>query len=239
MPEALIGLALGYVVGIVLISVVAAATRHGGHSSTYGENVASLFGLWTGLLGAVLAVSASAHRSEPARRPLAERLRDDFGLAFVWTDVPLGIAIGLGAQYLLVPLLELPLVPFVPNLSHRLSQPAQQLTGGVHGPGIVFLAVLICCGSPLVEELFFRGLLLRAMLRVFARAGRLFGPLLGTVVTGVLFGLAHAEWLQLAGLAAFGVVLSVMAWRLDRLGPCICAHAVFNLVAVLSVATGR
>ena len=37
------------------------------------------------------------------------------------------------------------------------------------------------------------------------------------VADGLLFGLAHFEPLQFAGLAAFGVVLAVLAWRTGRL----------------------
>ncbi|MGA2521674.1 MAG: CPBP family intramembrane glutamic endopeptidase, partial [Acidimicrobiales bacterium] len=66
--------------------------------------------------------------------------------------------------------------------------------------------------------------------------GRVLGPVLAVVSDGVVFGLAHFEPLELLGLAAFGVVLAVMALRLGRLGPCIFAHATFNLIAILSVA---
>jgi membrane protease YdiL (CAAX protease family) len=51
-------------------------------------------------------------------------------------------------------------------------------------------------------------------------------------VTGVLFGLAHAESLQLLGLAVFGIILSVVSYRTGRLGMNMVAHATFNLVAV-------
>ena len=48
---------------------------------------------------------------------------------------------------------------------------------------------------------------------------------------------AHAEPVQLAGLALFGVVLSVMAFKTGRLGPCMFAHAAFNGFAVVVVAS--
>ena len=51
------------------------------------------------------------------------------------------------------------------------------------------------------------------------------------MTTGVVFGLAHFETLELLGLAAFGVVLSLLAIRFRRLGPCMFAHATFNLLA--------
>ena len=89
---------------------------------------------------------------------------------------------------------------------------------------------------PLVEETFFRGLVLRGLLATSRRLGRPLGVLLPVVLDGIVFGLAHFEVLQLLGLAAFGVVLAALATRERRLGPCIFAHATFNLVAVLSVA---
>ena len=56
------------------------------------------------------------------------------------------------------------------------------------------------------------------------------------VCTGIVFALAHGA-AELLGLAAFGIVLSVMAYRVGRLGPNIFAHAAFNLVAILAIAT--
>jgi membrane protease YdiL (CAAX protease family) len=83
-------------------------------------------------------------------------------------------------------------------------------------------------GAPLVEELFFRGLLFRALL------GRTPVPV-AVVVSSLLFALAHFEAVQFAGLAVFGVVLALLAWRTGRLMPGIGAHAAFNLAAVVSV----
>ena len=62
------------------------------------------------------------------------------------------------------------------------------------------------------------------------------GPVLAVTTTGIVFGLAHADLLELLGLGAFGIVLSVIAYRCKRLGPCIFAHATFNLVAILAIA---
>ena len=51
-----------------------------------------------------------------------------------------------------------------------------------------------------------------------------------------LFGLAHAESLQLLGLATFGVILPlVISWRTGRLGMNMVAHASFNFLAVVAV----
>ncbi len=92
-------------------------------------------------------------------------------------------------------------------------------------------------GAPFFEELFFRGLLLRSLARLFGSFAGWVGPTAAVVVTGVLFGLAHAESLQLLGLAAFGIALSAIAYRTGRLGMNMFAHAAFNLTAVAAVVT--
>ncbi len=235
--EALGGLAAGFVLASLAVTVFAAVTHHPAHPSRFGTDVASLCGLWAGLLGSVVLASNVASRRRSA---LAARLVRDYGLRLrPWPDIPLGLAAGLGAQFVLVPLLELPLAPFVPHLFHRLGDPARQLTTAVKGPGLVVLGLLVCLGSPLVEELFFRGLLLRSI------GGRLAGPArvprglvgpLAVLVTSVVFGLVHFEALQLIWLVGFGAVVGTLAWRTGRLGPGIVAHVTFNAATFVSLA---
>ena len=80
------------------------------------------------------------------------------------------------------------------------------------------IVVATVIGAPFFEELFFRGVLLRALARLFGRWGGWVGPALAIVVSGTLFGLAHAESLQLLGLAVFGVILGAVSYRTGRLG---------------------
>jgi len=77
--------------------------------------------------------------------------------------------------------------------------------------------------------------ILRALARLFGRWGGWVGPALAIVLSGVLFGLAHAESLQLLGLAVFGVILGCVSYRTGRLGMNMVAHASFNLVALAAV----
>jgi membrane protease YdiL (CAAX protease family) len=189
--------------------------------------VTELVGLWTGFLGA--AVVAIRSRGTGS-------LRRDLGLEVRPWDVLVGPAIGFAGQILLLPLLYLPLEHAIPHLDKRLQAPAKHLTGGFPGLDLALIAVLTVVVVPVVEELFFRGLVLRALLRVFKGAGPVLGVAFAVVADGVIFGLAHFELLQLLGLAAFGAVLSLMAYKFRRLGPGIFAHGVFNLLAILSVA---
>jgi membrane protease YdiL (CAAX protease family) len=230
---------LGFIVGqlasSILLVIVAALT---GHSSQIAQlasrpvppawvEVTGLVGLWFGFVGAV--VCASRYRG-------TGNLVRDVGLKVRPWDVLIGSAVGLAGQLLLLPVLYLPLEHVVPHLDQKLKVPAQHLTGGFPGSDLAIIAFLTVVVVPVVEEMFFRGLVLRSLLRVFKGAGPVLGVGIAVVVDGVVFGLAHFELLELLGLAAFGAVLALMAYKFKRLGPGIFAHGMFNLLAILSVA---
>jgi membrane protease YdiL (CAAX protease family) len=183
--------------------------------------VSTLLGLWAGFFG-------SGWLASWARG--TRHLVVDLGLRFRWRDLA-GIPIGVAGQVLVV-LMYIPIRQHVHDFSQRFDAPNQRLTGGSHGAGYTLIAILTIVGAPFFEELFFRGVLLRSLARLFGRVGGWVGPTLAIVVTGVLFGLAHAESLQLLGLATFGIILSFVSYRTGRLGMNMVAHGTFNLVAV-------
>jgi membrane protease YdiL (CAAX protease family) len=220
--------AVGFVAGLVLAALAStiaesATGYHTGSSAPIpvAVTVANVLGLWVGLVAA--AVIASRVRGHGD-------LGQDYGWGLGrWWDLPAGAGIGLACQYALIPLLYLPFEQANHHLSHELSKPAHRDTAAAHSIGTVALLLLfLAVGAPLVEELFFRGLLFRALL------GRAPVPV-AVVISSLLFALAHFEAVQFAGLAVFGAVLALLAWRTGRLMPGIGAHAAFNLAAVLSV----
>jgi membrane protease YdiL (CAAX protease family) len=246
----LIEAALGIVAGFLLAAVIAGAyldlSGHPKATESLGAVICSLIGLWSGLLGGALVASRAGRAAAGAGEAGDVRLRpsgnlaEDFGLRVrPWPDLLIGVVVGVASQLLLVPLLELPLAPFVHNLSQQVGKPAQELTQDVHGLGLVVLALFVCVGSPLVEELFFRGLLMRALLGSTARLGATLQVVVSIAVTSLLFALAHFEAIQFLGLAGFGAVLGILAWRTGRLGPGLVAHATFNAVAIISIARSR
>jgi uncharacterized protein len=183
--------------------------------------VSTLLGLWGGFLGAgCLATGVRGTKS----------FAKDLGLRFRWADL-VGIPIGVGGQ-ILVALMYVPIAQHVHDFNQRFNAPSQKLTGGSHGLGFAIIAVCTVVGAPFFEELFFRGVLLRSLVRLFGNVGGWVGPALAIIITGVLFGLAHAESLQLLGLAVFGIILSFVSYRTGRLGMNMVAHATFNLMAV-------
>jgi membrane protease YdiL (CAAX protease family) len=219
---------LGFAAGLLLSTLTAAIaesiTGYNPSSSApvpVGVTAANVFGLWMGLVGGT--VWASRTRGTGS-------LRRDFGFRIgAWWDLPMGAAIGLICQYALIPLLYLPFEKVDRTLTHQLGQPAQRDTAAAHtSAAVVVLVIFLAVGAPMVEELFFRGLLLKGLM------ARLPVPA-AIVISAVLFALAHFETVQFAGLAVFGVVLGTLAWRTGRLAPSIAAHMAFNAAAVISL----
>ena len=233
-----VGFIVGQVVALLLVDATAAALGKGQDLTAIAKLavppewyvVSSLVGLWVGFGGAPWLAS----RFRGTRRVAA-----DLGLRFRVADL-VGIAVGIGGQ-IVVSILYL---PFRSHL-HNFNAPTNKLTGGAHGAGFVVIAVLTVVGAPFFEELFFRGLLLRALARLLTplRPGpsraRALGLAGAVVIDGLLFGLAHFEAQQFAGLAVFGMILALVSYRTGRLGMNMVAHGTFNLVAVLAVLNTR
>ena len=187
--------------------------------------VATLFGLWVGFIGAPWLAS----RTQGTRHFLR-----DLGVRFRLIDL-VGIAIGIGGQICVA----IMYAPFQHEI-HDFNGPTNRLTGSAHGGGFVVIAIAVCIFAPAMEELFFRGLLLKGLLRAFTPMGatgrvRVATVVLAVIVDGLLFGLAHGEWVQFAGLAVFGMVLAAISYRTGRLGMNFLAHATFNSVAILAL----
>ena len=188
---------------------------------TIGEVALLQVPLWLGLLGVPL---------------LATRLRGngpvrDLGLWTTLRDAPVGLAIGVACQLVLVPLVTLPIFIFTDTDQEALEAPARELTDKAQGPGVLVLVLVVVVAAPLAEEVFFRGMLQRTL----ARHLPIWPAML---ITSVLFGISHFQALQLPALAAFGLVLSVLAHRTGRLGPSIWAHVGFNATTVVALVAG-
>ena len=169
--------------------------------------------LWLGMLGAVVYAGRKGNG-----------VVADFGLRMEKRDVPIGLATGFVAQVVLIPLLYWPLLRLLGNPD--VSAAARSLTDRAQGLGIVLLVLLTVVGAPIVEELFFRGLLLRSLERRMR-------PVLAIGAAAVLFGLAHFQVLQFLALVIFGAIAGVLAHRAQRLGPAIWAHVAFNATTVI------
>lgn len=217
---AVVGAATGFAVGLGAHLLLARAGEPGGPAATHAL---SALGLWSGLIGACAYAS---------RRRGTGSISRDFQLRFRWLDLGLGLAGALVGRIMAVVA-----VSPIPLPTRRLGEAEEEVFEGLtHGfPEVVVMIVATCIGAPLVEELFFRGLLQGRLV------GR-FGAPVGIAVASVLFGAAHlsawqgSETIVYAwAVTSSGVVLGVMRHFSGRLGAPILAHAFFNTQAVVVI----
>jgi membrane protease YdiL (CAAX protease family) len=220
---AVAGLFLSSVAGSLWVSVT------GQSQTAVGTDVASLLGEWVG----VVAVLIFASRAKGSGS-----LAVDYGLAIdLRADVMPGAVAGVGSQIVLSALVT----PLVQHFQHHLRLSEHAIDVGKQAsssPTVTKVAVVLVfvVGAPIVEELFFRGAIQRALIRRI-------GTVAGVAVTSVVFALLHLSGnvsvgsaiTLVAELTAFGVVLSLLALRTGRLGAGIVAHAVFNAIATVSL----
>lgn len=113
-------------------------------------------------------------------------------------------------------------------LSSTAGDVAQQLAGQ---PGALLLLVVVAViGAPIVEEIAFRGMLQRSLLKRGLPAWLAIG------ISALAFATFHLEWERVNVLFVTGVVMGVVARR-HGTGAAIVAHAVNNAVAALGILT--
>jgi membrane protease YdiL (CAAX protease family) len=86
-------------------------------------------------------------------------------------------------------------------------------------------------GAPLIEEIFFRGMLLRSLATPVAWVAQ--AAVFGAAHLSPAYGLGNVG--VLVAIGVLGVILGATATRYRRLGPDIATHAWFNLVATLAL----
>lgn len=218
--DALIGLAIGLVAASIASEIVLNVT---GRENLDGISLVAVallqIPLWAGLAGWPLYVSR-----RKGNGPVA-----DFGLRSRPGQIAGGFGIGVLAQAVAVPLLYLPIFELFDSLnSDDVSADARELTDRASGVGVLVLVLVVVVGAPVVEELFYRGLLLRSLDRHLPTSA-------AVAVSSLVFGLSHFQGIQFPALFLFGVLAAVLAVRTGNLGASIAAHVGFNAWTVFAL----
>lgn len=186
--------------------------------------VLSEAGLWAGLVGTCVLAS---------RRFGTGHLRVDFRIETRLLDVPIAL-LGAIVARAIAAAAPLPLLA-----SHRVvTNPDHTLYSldRLGARGWLVLGLVTCVGAPIIEELFFRGLLQGQLTERF-------GPVVAVLATAVVFGAAHFPndpgygGLVLAEtIGVTGIALGAIRQMTGRLGSSIGTHACFNAIALALLA---
>ena len=106
------------------------------------------------------------------------------------------------------------------------TNPQQALVDGAVGGGWTLVGLVVFGGLvvPFAEELFFR---------VVYSALRRYGPVLATLASAALFGIAHGVSVVLVVAFLLGVVNAVLVERSGSIWPAMFAHATNNTIALV------
>jgi membrane protease YdiL (CAAX protease family) len=204
----------GFIGATILANIgMGIATKLGG--STFAVFAAGMCGLWLGLLASV---QWAYHRQA------AGSMATDLRFVMRRDDVVRGLGIGIVCQLVLIQLIYVVLGIFfdVDNIAGDFIDKYGQ---GWHLYPLLLGLVFV---APLIEELFYRGQLLRTL-------SLWLSPRLAVLLSALIFGILHFEPVGFAGLFVFGVILAEMVRRTQRLAPCVFAHIGFNATAFVLV----
>ena len=113
------------------------------------------------------------------------------------------------------------------HLTGDTTNPQQAFVDGAVGGGWTLVGLVVFGGLavPFAEELFFRGVVYSALRR--------YGPVLATLASAALFGIAHGVSVVLVVAFLLGVVNAVLVERSGSIWPAVLAHATNNTIALV------
>lgn len=128
---------------------------------------------------------------------------------------------------LLVPALLLTLTSTL-NLMMRIVPPSawEEAMFSRMADGSIAAVLAVCVVAPLLEEMLFRGIVLRGFLQRYPRWQAIF-------MSALLFGAAHMNIYQFLVGLVMGTVLGWLYERTRSLIPCIALHAAYNITTLL------
>ncbi|CAD5991208.1 conserved membrane protein of unknown function [Agreia sp. COWG] len=223
----LIESAAGFVGAFVLISLLIAWLRGALYYDPNVVLVLSYAVVWVPLLSAVVVASYIRGTRSLAR---------DVGLRITWLDVFFGVGAGLLARTAAA-IIEIAMTGRMVGMGVTFGDTVYD---GWWLFGTILAPVLI---APFIEELFFRGLLLRAVQRASATLlGSRTATVIAILVSSLLFALLHltqavnptAALILGASAFVFGLAAATIAALTGRIGGSIVAHIVFNGALVLT-----
>ncbi len=214
--------AVAWVAGVVVSIVVAAPflDPNRPQSRQVGALLVALLAQSAGTAAALVVIS---------RRKGLGRLAADFGLRLRLRDlgwIVVGVGVAIGASLMVAPITE------VAHL-HDTSQDVVRVFKHASGIELPFFAVGVAVVAPVVEELLFRGALLRGLMRRTS-------PTIAVLASALIFALVHVlgdsgTAYYVPAFLALGLISGWRAVTTRNLSQSICLHIGFNLLATVLI----
>ncbi|MGH1492942.1 MAG: lysostaphin resistance A-like protein [Acidimicrobiales bacterium] len=161
-----------------------------------------------------------------ARRVSGSGPMKDFRSRVDLFDIGFGALVGVATQLALLPVLYWFVLKVI---SGDPDSTAEAFGDRVNNSAdIVLFGLAVIVVAPIVEEWFFRGMLLPTL-------SRRFGVVAGIISSSVVFALVHREVILLPGLFCFALILAWLTAKSGRIGPAIVAHMAFNATTVVQL----
>ena len=228
-PSGLAPAAVGQIGSFLLAGLVIAALFYDPDTSSRLEPgiwpvVAQFPLLWVGLYASLSFAARSRKESVRALTGFSVHRKD-----LLYTLAGVMLQYGGGAVYYFL------------NRDEEAGQSAKDLIANARNNtvGFVVLAFLVGVGAPVIEEMFYRGLVTQGFQRLFRQRFGAPRPRatvgLSVLLSSLWFGAIHLQPLQFPLLFVVGVVCAVLTLRTGRLGPAIFVHVGFNLTTVIAL----
>lgn len=222
------------VAGLVLVVVLVATGQI--DEATNTDDVTDEIGLLSVLVSVPLAwVVLFGWPWIVSKRKGHGRLSIDFGWAFRWVDVLIGLGGGFAA------LVASAVFGITYNLVFDSEPPTNTDIIPSEDVSFVVMALVffvIAVGTPIAEEMFFRGLVMGAIRKRW-------GTVVATIASSLVFGFAHVQpgltaWAFVGAVTAtYGVVFALMrVFTNGRIAASIIAHMAVNATGVIVVFSG-
>lgn len=165
------------------------------------------------VLACGLVFTVLLHHAKRTYRELFHESAHSWGATLGLLTVP--ILLLTPGLLLIESLVQIVVVHFFP-MSQSMSDSMQRMV--TSGLGSI---VLVCLVAPIVEEMLFRGVILRSFLQQYPSG-------VAIVHSAAVFGLAHLNVYQFVGAFLTGLLLGKLYERTRSLLPCILVHGFYN-----------
>ena len=165
----------------------------------------------------------------PRYLPFEEQsLRESSRQWFSARSFAIGIPLGVASQYILMNMINWPLMQLFPDTFDEISKRATDLVNTAPGAWVIVLIPVVVVGAPIVEEIVYRGAMQTHLQKTAGTAVAFIG-------TAVLFAAIHMSPVEFPALFVFALVLGYTRLRSATLGLPIVTHMAFNAAGLILV----